>query len=144
MLFNPVMLWLLRSPFHFLLSGNTLAITYTGRKSGKTYTVPVNYVRVGEQYLTISLARRTWWRNLRGGAQVTVRLKGKDLPARAEAFDDHTAVVQGLAEIVRSNPKWAGYLKVKLDERGRASMVELDYAAQQRVLVRTRLVSSDG
>ena len=32
-----------------------------------------------------------------------------------------------------------GYLKVKLDERGRPSLVELDYLAQQHVLVRTKI-----
>ena len=42
-IFNPFMVWLLRSPLHKLASKNTLLITFTGRKSGKKYTTPVNY-----------------------------------------------------------------------------------------------------
>ena len=141
MWFNPIMLWLLRSPFHPLLDSGTMAITYTGRKSGKRYTVPVNFVQCGEQLLTVSLAKRTWWRNLRGGAEVSLRLRGQDVPAYAEAFDEVNDVSQGLAEIVRSDPKWSKYLKVKLDERGQPSMVDLDYAAQKRVLVRSKVIA---
>lgn len=42
---NPVVTWLLRSSLHGILSGSTLLITVTGRKSGRIYTIPVNYVR---------------------------------------------------------------------------------------------------
>lgn len=137
--FNPFMLWLLRSPFHLLLSSVVMVITYTGRKSGKTYSLPVNYIRVGENLLTISLSKRTWWRNLRRGAAVTLRLRGKELPARAEVFEDSTSVVQGLAELVRASPRYATYLKVKRDERGQPSMVDLDIAARDRVLIKTKI-----
>jgi len=138
--YNPLMLWLLRSPLHPLLSSSTMIVTYTGRKSGKTYSLPVNYIQAGDSLLTISLSKRTWWRNLRGGAEVTIRLRGKELPARAEVFEDFTSVAQGLAEIVRTHPKYARYLKVRLDERGQPSMVDLDLAARDRVFVRTKLI----
>jgi deazaflavin-dependent oxidoreductase (nitroreductase family) len=139
MWYNSIMLWLLRSPLHPLLSGSTLIVTYTGRKSGNTYSLPVNYVRVGEELLIVSLSKRTWWRSLRGGAELTIRLRGKELPARAEVFEDLTSVAQGLAEIVRTNPKWARYLKVKLYAKGDPSMIELDIAARDRVLVRMKM-----
>ena len=137
--FNPFMLWLLRSPLHPLLSRAVMVITYTGRKSGTIYSLPVNYIRVGDNLLTTSLSKRTWWRNLRGGAQVILRLRGKDLPARAEVFEDLTHVAQGLAEMVRANPKWARSLKVKLYAKGDPSMIELDIAARDRVLIKTKI-----
>jgi deazaflavin-dependent oxidoreductase (nitroreductase family) len=140
MWYNPLMLWLLRSPLHPLISGSIMAVNYTGRKSGKTFTVPVNYVRVGEELLIVSLSKRTWWRSLRNGAEVSLRLRGKDLPAHAEVFEDLTSVAQGLAEIVRADSKWARYLKVKLYAKGDPSMIELDIAARDRVVIRTALV----
>lgn len=139
--FNPFMLWLLRSPLHLLVSGMMMVITYTGRKSGNTYSLPVNYIRSGDNLLTISLSKRTWWRNLRGGADVTVRLNGKDLPARAEVFEDLTSVAQGLAELVRASPRYATRLKVKRDVNGQPSMVDLDMAARDRVFIRTRFTT---
>jgi len=40
---NPLMRALLRSPLHGLLSGMLMLLSYTGRKSGKVYTIPIGY-----------------------------------------------------------------------------------------------------
>jgi hypothetical protein len=48
MWYNRPMSWILRSPLHRVLSKSTLLITLSGRKSGKLYTLPVNYVREGD------------------------------------------------------------------------------------------------
>jgi hypothetical protein len=40
---NPFMKGLLRSPLHRLLSGTLMLLTYTGRKTGKQYTIPIDY-----------------------------------------------------------------------------------------------------
>lgn len=141
MIFNPLMLWLLRSPLHPLVSGSIMAITYTGRMSGKTYIVPVNYQRVGEQLITVSDTKRTWWRNMRGGAQVTLRLRGKDVAAYAQVFEDFAYVAQGLKEIVRANPSAARFMRVRLDEHKQPSLIDLDIAARDRVLVRVKLLT---
>ena len=37
--------WLLRSPFHGMLSNGMMLITVSGRKTGKKYTTPVDYTR---------------------------------------------------------------------------------------------------
>lgn len=54
-MYNPVVIWLLRSPFHGLIDKNTVLITFTGRKSGKSYTFPISYVRDGDTLMMISL-----------------------------------------------------------------------------------------
>lgn len=79
MWYNPLLILMLRSPLHPLLSGNTLALTYTGRKSGRTYTTPVNYVRDGDRLWATSYRTRTWWRNLRNGVPVSLRLQGREV-----------------------------------------------------------------
>lgn len=40
---NDFMAWVLRSPFHGMLSNGMMLITVTGRKTGKTYITPVGY-----------------------------------------------------------------------------------------------------
>jgi hypothetical protein len=67
MWYNSMMKWILRSPLHGLISKSTMLITYTGHKSGKLYTIPVNYVRDEDVLSVTSYRHRTWWRNLRGG-----------------------------------------------------------------------------
>jgi deazaflavin-dependent oxidoreductase (nitroreductase family) len=76
---------LLRSPLHGLGSGSFMLVTFSGRRSGRVYTIPVNYVRDGDVLLVVSYRHRTWWRNLRRGAPVTVRVKGEDLTCVGEA-----------------------------------------------------------
>jgi hypothetical protein len=44
---NAVVLAVLRSPVHRLLSGLALELRYTGRRSGREYVLPVQYVRAG-------------------------------------------------------------------------------------------------
>jgi len=143
MWFNPIMTWLLRSPLHGFISSNTMLMTYTGRKSGKTFTTPMNYLRMqddeGEYLLTTSTRERTWWRNLRGGASVTLRLQGKDLPARAEAIEDEPAVAAELGAFFKQAPKMAKYFDVRLDADGKPEKDDLMKAAQTRVVVRSVL-----
>ena len=87
-LVNPVTRVLLRSPLHRVLSKSTALVTYTGRRSGATRTVPVNYLRVGDDWLVVtSLRRRQWWRSLQSGAPVGVRLAGVDRTGSAMVLD---------------------------------------------------------
>ncbi len=139
MWFNPIMLFILRSPFHGLLSGNTMSITYTGRKSGKALTVPTNYVRDADCLLVTSFRQRTWWRNLRGGAPVTVRLQGRDCSGMAQAIEDADAVAEGLRAYFRRVPQWAKYSGVTVDANGEPNAESLVRAAQDKVMVEIRL-----
>ena len=67
---------LLRSPAHGLLSDRLLLLTFTGRKTGRRFSIPMNYTEQGDSILLVPQPpeRTTWWRNLRGeGAPVRVR-----------------------------------------------------------------------
>lgn len=91
-LINPIMKTLLRSPLHRLVSDALLLITFTGRQSGRTYTTPVGYEELdGTLYIT-SQTDRVWWKNLRGGAEVEVRLRGDRRVGYAEVIEDNGAV----------------------------------------------------
>jgi len=139
MWFNPFMTCILRSPLHGMLDKSTMLITLTGRKSGVQYTTPVNYVRSGEALLTVSFKERTWWRNLRGGAPITIRLAGKNWSGMAEVFEDEAAVMENLKIMVENLPQFARYLAIELDSSGQAQHTSLREAARSRVVVRTRL-----
>lgn len=137
--FNPFMVLLLRSPLHILASKSTLLITFTGRKSGKSYTTPVNYVSRGDLLYIVSLRSRTWWRNLRGGAKVNVCLPGNNLEAAGEVIEDHESVTAELMEYLQKVPHYARYFKVGLDPEGRPIPEDVSQAAKERVMIRLRL-----
>ncbi len=50
------MKFLLRSPIHGMVSKTVLLITFTGRKSGKSFTTPVDYSQEGVQVSLFSHA----------------------------------------------------------------------------------------
>lgn len=93
---------LLRSRLHFLMSANILLITFTGRKSRKVYSTPVEYMREGDCLTVFTQRKRTWWRNLQGGASVTVRLRGRDINGEAQTITDSAAIS---ATFHRMHPK---------------------------------------
>ena len=96
------MTWLLRSPLHVFMGGIML-ITVTGRKTGRAISTPVNYARDrardGDTLLVTSKIDRTWWRNVRGGAKVTLLIDGKTYQADANVIEDRAAVERELLRL---------------------------------------------
>ena len=131
--------WLLRSPFHGALSKGTLLITVTGKKSGKRYSTPVNYLRDGNILWVTSRRERTWWRNLKGGAPVRVLLAGRDLTASGEAIVAEKDVAESLDAYFQKAPQYAKYFKVGLDPNGQPAASDLRRAAREHVVVRIDL-----
>ena len=80
---NFAMRLLLRSPLHFFVSSHILLITFTGRRTGRSFTTPVRYLRDGNSVHLFSSPQGKWWKNLRGGAQVSVTIRGKMLECQA-------------------------------------------------------------
>jgi len=88
---NPGLKLVLRSPLHRLASGRVTLVTYTGRKSGREYTIPTFYRDEGDE-VTIAVGwpeRKIWWRNLTGeGGPVRLVVKGKEVRGHAVATRD--------------------------------------------------------
>lgn len=60
----------LHSPLHFVVSRSILLLTFTERRSGQRYTIPVRYMQVGDVVRLFSSPHANWWRNLRDGSAV--------------------------------------------------------------------------
>ncbi len=139
MWFNPIMEWLLKSPFHRLISKNTMIFYYTGCKSGKAYHTPVGYQRVRDTLLTTSWKDRTWWKNFRQGCNVKILLEGKLVQGQSEVFEDDATVAEGLSQFIAANPRAARMFQVEMDKDGEPQPESLLNAARARVFIRTYL-----
>jgi hypothetical protein len=96
-----------------------MLITFTGRKSGKTYTTPVNYVWDDHTLLAVSPTDHLWWGNLRGSAPVTVCVRGQSLQGVGQAFKGEGVVKErGLLTVLRKARVYRRYWGVELDEKG--------------------------
>jgi deazaflavin-dependent oxidoreductase (nitroreductase family) len=138
-LYNPFVIWLLRSPLHNLMDKSTILITITGRKSGKNYTIPVSFIRDGDTLLVISQKEHTWWKNLRGGTQVTLLMQGHTLKARGETFTDTETVANKLLKFLQQFPRYQKLIHVKLDANGQPENPEaFNRLAQDMIIVQMR------
>ncbi|NEM05471.1 nitroreductase/quinone reductase family protein [Geodermatophilus normandii] len=101
---NAVVLAVLRSRAHRLLSGSAIELRYTGRRSGRQYVLPVQYADAGDSLVVRPQHWQyaTWWRNFRTPQPVTVRLAGQ--------------LREGTARVVKpDDPQWGparqGYVR---------------------------------
>ena len=136
---NDFMAWVLRSPFHGMLSGGMLLITVTGRRTGKKYTTPVGYYEEGGFLWVITSRDRTWWRNLEGGAEVDLLLKRKPVKASAEPELGETAVEERMPEYIRHVPQAAKPLGIRV-ENGIPDPDDIARTARDRLFVRIKLL----
>lgn len=104
---NGAMRVLLRSRLHGLASEGLALLTMTGRTSGRSYEFPVQYVeRSGTLILLAGHAgTKTWWRNLRTPAPVTMRLRGRDVDGTAVVITSPAEAAEALRHYVDRFPK---------------------------------------
>ena len=134
----------LRSPLHGLMSGSTALITVTGRKTGTAYTFPVQYVRSGDTVWIIPgrPERKTWWRNLTLPAPVTLRLRGEEVQAEAQACvgaKEPSVVEEGVHAFLARFPRAAKTLGIPRRPDGGFDEEDIERSAKDAVVVRARV-----
>ncbi|MDE0272834.1 MAG: nitroreductase/quinone reductase family protein [Gammaproteobacteria bacterium] len=136
---NPTIGLLLRSPAHFLMSGSLLLITFTGVRTGRSYSTPLRYLRDGETIRCFTSKDTRWWRNLRKGARVWLTLQGVGAPYQASIIvDEPGRVRQLLTDYLRQHPGDAAYHDVAVSKNGDLSDHDLDRAVSQAVVMEAR------
>jgi deazaflavin-dependent oxidoreductase (nitroreductase family) len=111
---NPVMRTLLRSPLHRVLSKHLMLLTVTGRKTGRTYTLPVGRHQSPDGTFVLS-ASGNWRHNLRGGADVRVTLDGRQRAAHAVLEEDPDRAAEAFKAILDRAGARALAVKVNVD-----------------------------
>lgn len=135
---NDFMAWVLRSPFHGMLSNGMMLITITGRKTGRKFTTPVGYYREGEYLWVITSRERTWWKNLRGGAEVGLVLKRKHVMGYAEPELEEKAVEARMFEYLHHVPMAASRMEVRMED-GKPNLEDIARIAKDRLFVKIRV-----
>lgn len=131
---NDFVKFFLRSPLHVFM-GDTMLITVTGRKTGRSYSTPVGFYREGQVLWVLSSRGRTWWRNVRNGAKVSLVLKGKTIQAFAEAELDPRTVEANLRQYIRNMPLAARSLGIRMKDKTPDSD-DIVRAARDRLFVK--------
>src|SRR5579884_3941097 len=87
---NPVLRWLLGTPLAGSMRKQFMVLNFTGRKTGRAYSVPVSAHEIDDALY--ALAGAGWKANFRGGAAASVLHDGKTVPMRGELVKDPAIV----------------------------------------------------
>ena len=104
-LINPLVVFILRSPLHFLASKNLIFITFQGRKSKKTFNIPVSYHREGNDLIALTLKKNLWWKNLKMLNNTQITLSGKKEDVGLTIVDQDTQFIkEKMRELIIEKP----------------------------------------
>jgi hypothetical protein len=87
---NPIARNLLRTPLAGPLRDQLMVVSFTGRKTGRRYSIPLSAHRIDNDLYAITSA--PWKHNFRGGADAEVLHNGKTTPMRGELIQDPSVV----------------------------------------------------
>lgn len=137
---NDFMAWVLRSPFHGMLSDGMMLITVTGCKTGKTYTTPVGYYLQDEYLWVLTSRERKWWRNLQGGAKVQLLLRRKPVEGMADVELDEKSVEARMVEYLRHVPQAAKPMGIRMENKI-PNAEDVARTARERLFIRIDLAN---
>lgn len=136
---GPVVRWLLRSPMHGVLSGRLMLLSYVGRSTGRSYTIPVGYVPWGDDEV-VSFSSRRWWINLPEGRPVTVVIRRRRRTAVPTVVGTPERRAELIEELVgRQGPRAARRLFLGLPAERAPTHTEALEAAGRLAAVRFHL-----
>jgi len=141
---NPLMRLILNSPLHGMMSAGLLLINYRGRKSGKEYTLPVQYAQDGKKIYIIPgmPEQKTWWRNLKGGLPVRLTLRGQVVNGNGIVLEQpgDAAEILAAAELsLKRSAQLAKMYNVRIEADGSLNTDDLRKAAEKIIITRVDL-----
>ena len=122
---NPLLRFVLSSQLQTPLSRSLLVLSYIGRRSGRRRATPVQYAPFGDDLVLVAAraSHKSWWRNFRDRAPVTITLRG-----RRE---------RGVAEVLRGDERNAGlsafrarYPRARLEDDFEVIRVRLEHPGE--------------
>ena len=97
----------------------------------------MSYLREGD--VVTAFTDSPWQRNLRGGAPVTVYLKGKAVKGVAKVINDRDAVTKGLSHFLSHVRFDARVYGVGFDANGQPIREQVEKGAQHHVMLKIQL-----
>ena len=138
---SPLVRLMLAGRAHVVMSKRLILVTFMGRRSGRSYTAPVSYVRDGDDLLVPGGGQ--WWKNLTSGP-VSVRLQGSWHSVTPEVISEPRELSDVLRRMMAANPALPVFTGIKRGPDGRPSAESLGRERQRGfVVVRLHLLDED-
>jgi F420H(2)-dependent quinone reductase len=102
---NSLMKWALTKPgLQGTIGQGVALLSFTGHRSGKSYTIPVSYHREGDTVTMVTKRLRNWWRNFETPTEVELRLAGHRYTGKAEATTDQAENLEFMMRYLEKRP----------------------------------------
>jgi deazaflavin-dependent oxidoreductase (nitroreductase family) len=114
---NPVVRRILDSRAHGPLSTSLMILEYRGRRSGRTFRIPVMYARAGGEVVALAVApeRKQWWRTFRERAPARLTIGGTTTEVEGRVLRGDAAR-DALRSYLRRFPRAAGTIGARADD----------------------------
>ena len=100
------MTFLLRRGWMGALSDIVMVITTIGRKSGKRYSIPIGYLRDGNDFIALTSENASnWFRNVLANGEATLEIKKEKFEVRGELITDE-AERQRIFKMYQQNERY--------------------------------------
>lgn len=114
---NSFMKWVLHTPgLQTMVGGQVALLGFTGRKTGRSYTIPVSYQRDGDTVNVVTKKLRKWWRNFKTPAEVELRLAGRAYSGKAEVVAIDEEALEFMTQYLEKRPIDAKAYGLEKDE----------------------------
>ena len=137
-LLNPIVKFILDSPFHFIISKNLLALTFYGKKTGKKYKTPLSYLQKDNNIFCLTDQPNIWWKNLILQSEAEISLKGNRVRCSAIAELESDSIEEMLTDLINHSPIDAFFAGIKFVD-GKPDSRSIKEAVQRLVLLRLSL-----
>ena len=117
-----------------LMGGMFAVITVTGAKTGRSYTTPVQYMRLDGDYVILSQRHRVWWRNIRTQPAVELSIGGSTIRGRARIAEGDDAR-QVLSSCLADNPRVAKFYGIETDDQGPIAADDIERLTERVVAI---------
>ncbi len=115
---NALMAMMLRTPgLERMIGRSTALLTFTGRRTGRSFTTPVSYARREDDVILTAHESRRWWRNLGARPNVELRLAGKEHAGTARVLRGREGLPH-LLDFARAQRTVAKGMGVRFDSQG--------------------------
>lgn len=133
---NPIVVALARSILYRLVSRQVVVLDFSGRRSGRRYTIPVTYLRRDGEILCMTERNGIWWRNLQGGVPVQLTLNGRSVSTTSQVEIDNNQQIAAALRLFCLRSRISAYFAgVGFDSDGEPKSADLVRAAEQHVLI---------
>ena len=134
---NPIMIFILRSPLHFLVSHSVLVLYVTGAITGKQYFIPVSFFERSKGLLTcVTDKPNIWWRNLIDLEKIKVLYKGNMIEAEINIESENNQIIADSLEALCAHSKIDGFFARVGYKNSKPIRQDVEKSAAKMVLIK--------